>query len=188
MEISIRDVGPLDAESIAGILNPIIAAGVHTALDTQFSVEEERAFITDFPPRGIFHVATLDGRVVGFQNVEPFASYTHAFDHVGVIGTYVDLAMRRRGIGSRLIAATFDAAQRKGYEKLFAFVRSDNADALRTYARWGFETIGVAQRHARINGRYIDEVLIEAWIEDVRSMGLNSSEGRGRDDRGHTGH
>jgi L-amino acid N-acyltransferase YncA len=169
VEILIRDVRPLDAEGIAGILNPIIAAGVYTALDTPFSVEEERAFIADFPARGVFHVATLDGRVVGFQNVEPFASYTHAFDHVGVIGTYVDLELRRRGIGSRLFAATFDAAQRKGYEKLFAFVRSDNAAALQTYVRWGFETIGVAQRHARLNGRYIDEVLIEAWI-DARSM------------------
>ena len=119
--------------------------------------------------RGIFHLAVDDDRVVGFQNVEPFASYTHAFDHVGIIGTYVDLELRRRGIASRLFAATFEAAQRKGYEKLFAFVRSDNPVALQTYLRHGFETIGTARRQARINGRYVDEVLIEAWIENARS-------------------
>jgi predicted GNAT family acetyltransferase len=39
-----------------------------------------------------------------------------AFDHVGVIGTYVDLELRRRGGASRLFGATCDAAQRKGYE------------------------------------------------------------------------
>jgi L-amino acid N-acyltransferase YncA len=166
--ITVRQVQPEDAEAIAGILNPIITAGLYTALDTPFSVADERRFIEQFPPRGIFHVAVLDGRVVGFQNVEPFAAYTHAFDHVGVIGTYVDLALRRQGIASRLFAATFDAAPRKGYEKLFAFVRSDNPAALQTYRRHGFDIIGVARRHARIGGHYVDEVLIEAWVASAR--------------------
>ena len=169
MEIAVRDVQALDAEAIAGILNPIITAGVYTALDTPISVEEERAFIEGFPARGTFLVATCDHQVVGLQSVEPFASYTHAFDHVGVIGTFVDLKMRRRGIASRLFAATFDAARQKGYEKLFAYVRADNPAALQTYVRQGFETIGTARGHARLDGRYIDEVLIEAWIGGARS-------------------
>jgi L-amino acid N-acyltransferase YncA len=162
VEIAIRDATPADAEPIAGILNSIIAAGIYTALDTPFSVDEERAFIERFPARGMFHVAVADGRVVGFQNVEPFATYTHAFDHVGVIGTYVDLELRRRGIASRLFDATFAKASRKGFEKLFAFVRSDNQAALHTYLRQGFEIIGTARDQAKIGGRYIDEVLIEA--------------------------
>src|SRR5687767_13037178 len=139
-------------------------------MDTEFSLEQEREFIQTFPARGIFLVA-LDaslGRIVGFQNVSPFEKFTHAFDHVGVIGTYVDLALRRQGIASRLFAATFDAAPRKGYEKLFAFVRSDNPAALQTYRRHGFDIIGVARRHARIGGHYVDEVLIEAWVASAR--------------------
>jgi L-amino acid N-acyltransferase YncA len=165
--IDVRDVTPADAAPIARILNAIIEARVYTALDMPFAVDEERAFIEQFPSRGIFHVAISDpeGVVVGFQNVEPFASYTHAFDHVGVIGTYVDLNRRRQGIASRLFAETFAAARRKGYEKLFAFVRADNPAALATYLRHGSVAIGTARRQARIDGRYIDEVMIERLFD-----------------------
>ena len=166
--IAIRHATPDDAEAIARILNAIIEARVYTALDTPFTVEQERAFIERFPSRGVFHVAvdTSDGRVVGFQDVEPFATYTHAFDHVGVIGTYVDLDRRRQGIASRLFDRTFSAARVKGYEKLFAFVRADNPAALATYLRQGFVVIGTARRHARIDGRYIDELMIERALAD----------------------
>ena len=167
--IEIRDATPDDAEAIAGILNAIIEAGVYTALDTPFTVEQERDFIECFPSRGVFNVAidTSDGRVVGFQNVEPFASYTFAFDHVGVIGTYVDLDRRRQGIASRLFDRTFYAARIMGYEKLFGFVRADNPAALATYLRQGFVVIGTAQKHARIDGRYVDEVMIERALVEV---------------------
>jgi L-amino acid N-acyltransferase YncA len=167
--IAIRHATPDDAEPIARILNAIIEARVYTALDTPFTVDEERAFIERLPPRGILHVAVSqpDGAVVGLQVVEPFATYTHAFDHVGVIGTYVDLDRRRQGIASRLFDHTLSEARDKGYEKLFAFVRADNAAGLATYLRQGFVVIGTAQKHARIDGRYVDEVMIERALVGV---------------------
>ncbi len=169
MDVVIRDATPADAEPIARILNTIIEARIYTALDTPFTVGEERAFLERVPPRGIFHVAVSQrsGTVVGFQNVEPFAAYTRAFDHVGVIGTFVDLDRRRQGIGSRLFERTFAAARAKGYEKLFTFVRADNPTALAAYLRQGFVIVGTAQKHARIDGRYVDEVMIERALLDA---------------------
>jgi len=162
MELSIRDAVPSDAEALVGILNPIIAARLYTAFDTPFSVEAERDYLLNFPPRGIWKVAvSAAGTLAGFQVMEPFATYTAAFDHVGTLGTYVDLALRRHGIATRLFEATFAAAREKGYEKIFTFVRADNEAALRTYLRQGFVVIGTARKHARIDGRYIDEILIE---------------------------
>jgi RimJ/RimL family protein N-acetyltransferase len=101
---------------------------------------------------------------VGFQVMEPYGPYTRAFDHVGTLGTYVDLELRRHGIASRLFAATFDAAVRKGYEKVFTLVRADNRAALETYLRQGFEIVGTARRHTKIDGRFVDEVLIEKQL------------------------
>ena len=71
------------------ILNPIIQARVYTAFDTPFSIEAERDYLLNFPPRGIWKVAVRrsDERLVGFQIMEPFAAYTGAFDHVGTLGT-----------------------------------------------------------------------------------------------------
>lgn len=164
MSLEIRDARLEDAEAMVEILNPIIEAGVYTALDMPLTIEQQREFIRAFPTRGIFHVAVLDGRVAGMQNLDPFATYTHAFDHVGVMGTYVDLRHRRRGIARRLFQATFAAAVHKGYEKVFTYVRADNAAALQAYLAHGFAVIGTATRQARIGGRYVDEVLIEKFL------------------------
>jgi L-amino acid N-acyltransferase YncA len=161
--IRIRPIRVEDAEGVVNVLNPLIRAGESTALDRVFSVAEERIFISAFPGRGIFNVAekTNDGVIVGFQNVEPFATYTDAFAHVGVIGTYVDPSGHRQGIGRLLFEATRLTAKDKGYEKFFAFVRADNVAGLAFYKRNGFEVIGTAKRHAKIKGRYIDQVMIE---------------------------
>ena len=169
MEVLIRDVELADAEGLVGILNPIIEARIYTALDPTVTVDGERDYIRHFSPRGVWKVA-LDadaGRVVGFQILEPFATYTRAFDHVATMGTYVDLALRRHGIAGRLFAATFDGARAKGYAKILTFVRADNPAALRAYLRHGFSVIGTASRQARIDGRYIDEILIEKWLADA---------------------
>jgi L-amino acid N-acyltransferase YncA len=166
MTLAIRDVAPADAEGLVRVLNPIIEARVYTALDTPFTVDAEREYIDRFPARGIWKVAVRegDGRIVGFQVMEPYATYTHAFDHVGTLGTYVDLECRRQGVARQLFAATFDAARAKGYEKVFTFVRADNPAALQTYLTHGFVIVGMAKRQARIDGQYVDEILIERWL------------------------
>lgn len=166
MDFLIREVRPDDAEVIANILNPIIQSGQYSALDTPFTVEAEREFISNFPERGVFHVAedSRDHRAVGFQNLEPYATYTHAFDHVGVIATYVDLGCRRRGVGRRLAEVTFETARGKGYEKLFTSVRADNPAALQFYLNLGFRVVGTAKRQARIGSKYVDEVFIEKFL------------------------
>ena len=167
MELLVRDARPDDAEAIVGILNPIIVAGVYTAFDTPFTVEAEREYILKFPQRGIFHVAVSRHKhqVVGFQSMEPFATYTHAFDHVGVLGTYVELSYRRQGISKCLFTATFEVARRKGYEKILTFVRADNKAALATYLNHGFRIVGTALRQAKLNGKYVDELIVERFLE-----------------------
>jgi L-amino acid N-acyltransferase YncA len=166
MDVVVREAQPDDAEMLVAILNPAIESGRYTVLDRPFTAAEEREFIRQFPERGILHVAEdrQTRRLVGFQTLEPFATYTHVFDHVGVMATCVDLELRRRGIGKQLFAATFAAARRKGYEKIFTYVRGDNPAALTAYLGQGFRIVGTAQRHAKLAGRYVDEIVIERFL------------------------
>lgn len=139
---------------------------MYTVFDTPFTMEAERKYILNFPDRGIFHVAVCreDQKVVGFQSMEPFATYTRAFDHVGVIGTYVDLSYRRQGTGAHLFEATFEAARHKEYEKVFTYIRADNSAALTTYLKHGFRIIGTAQGQAKINGKCVDQIIVERFL------------------------
>ena len=43
-------------------------------------------------------------------------------------------------------------------------MRGDNERALAVYLKQGFEVIGTAKKHAKVNDVYIDEVLIEKWL------------------------
>ncbi|MEF1280363.1 GNAT family N-acetyltransferase [Vibrio fortis] len=166
MSLVVRQVAVEDAQGITEVLNPIIEEGLYTILDTTFSVEEEKGFIENFPKQGVFTVVVDEeqNKVIAFQNIEPFASYTKAFDHVGVIGTFVDGESRGKGVSKQLFQSTFEVAKQKGYEKLFAYVRADNERALAAYVRQGFEVVGTAKKHAKVGGVYIDEVLIEKFL------------------------
>jgi len=166
MQLIIRRANTDDASAIIDILNPIIETGRYTAFDMPFSVQAEREFIANLPERGIFHVAELaeDRRILGFQTLTPFADYTQAFAHVGVMGTFVGLDHHRCGIASRLFDITYQVARTYGYKKIFTYVRADNHAGLATYKRQGFRVIGMAERQVMIGGRFIDEVIIEKWI------------------------
>ena len=126
IDVNIRPAVASDASGVVEIVNPIIDAGVYTAFDTPFTVETERRYIEALPARGIFHVAVAGDAIVGFQSLVPFATYTHAFDRVGVLGTYVEWSRRRTGIGSALFEATFAEARRKQYEKPFTYIIRNN--------------------------------------------------------------
>jgi L-amino acid N-acyltransferase YncA len=166
MPVDVRDATPDDADGIVAILNPIIEAGVYTVIDGPVTAAAERDFIRSCSPLGVFHVAidAADGALVGFQIAQPIAAYTHAFDHVCDMGTYVDLSRRRQGIASALFRASFAALASKGCEKLSTYVRADNPVSLKTYEHHGFRVVGVASRHARVGGRYVDETIIEKFL------------------------
>lgn len=166
MSLTIREVAVEDAQGIIVVLNPIIIEARYTILDQTFTVDEEKAFIESFPERGVFSVAVNEttSQLLGFQNVEPFATYTKAFDHVGIIGTYVDANSRGQGVAKQLFDYTFKAAKAKGYEKLFAYVRADNERALAVYLKQGFEIVGTAKKQGKIGDQYFDEILIEKFL------------------------
>lgn len=166
LDIRIREVKASDALSVAGLLNIIIDDGSFSVFDTRFSADDEREYIENFDPRGLFHVAFLpdNEQIVGIQTLEPFALYTHAFDHVAQIGTFIHLDFLGRGIGTRLSEYTFPLAKQAGFEKIFTFVREDNHQSLRFHLKLGFEIVGVAKKQAKIKDRYIDEILIEKFL------------------------
>ena len=169
--LDIREATLDDADGIVAVLNPIIESGAYTILDAPLTAEAEREFIRNCSPRGVFLVAVdrSNGAVVGFQNTQPLVTYTHALDHVGDIGTYVDLSRRRQGIAKQLFQVSFAKARDKGYEKLFTLVRSDNPAALQTYLHHGFDIVGTARRHAKLRGQYVDETLIERFLDPLHA-------------------
>jgi ribosomal-protein-alanine N-acetyltransferase len=103
-----------------------------------------------------------DGRVVGYAGMLVTAGDAH------VMTLAVDPPERRRGIGTRLVAALADAAISAGAARLTLEVRSGNGAAIRLYRRFGFEPAGIRPRY------YRDDDAVVMWAPDIRSAGYRA--------------
>ena len=157
-----------DAAGIADVLNSVILEGGHTALTGHWTPEAEQAFLQGLRPRSEVFVAEAAGRIVGFQVIEPFVSYTSSMNHVSHMGTYVRADFRRRGVGRELAQATLAFARKQGYEKVVIYVMAQNELGLAYYGGLGFEERGVLQRQTKIGGVYHDEVFMELHFAEPR--------------------
>jgi len=166
--VTIRVAGLDDAAGVAAVLNGAILGGSPTLLDTTFTVEEERAYIESLPARSFIHVAETSGAgIVGFQTVTPWSTFvTTEFDHVATMGTYVDAACRRQGVGAALARSSFAAALALGYDKIFTDLRVDNFVSLAYHLSLGFTVAGAARRHARVGDRDVDVLFIERFLKE----------------------
>jgi ribosomal protein S18 acetylase RimI-like enzyme len=165
MEIKIRPVTPGDAEGVLEVLNSVVQERKYSSFDRILTVEEELQFINSLGERSGLFVAELEGHIVGFQTIEPFAAYTPAMDHVGIMGTFVHADFRGQGIGHQLAEASFKFAQEKGYEKAVIYVRASNQSAQAFYWKLGFVPKGSLERQVKIDGEYDDEVFMEMFLE-----------------------
>lgn len=81
----------------------------------------------------------------------------------------VDPALRRTGIGARLLARALIRAQTKGAQTCFLEVAADNAAAIRLYRSAGFTRTGHRPRYYRLpDGQRIDaEIMARALPPDA---------------------
>jgi L-amino acid N-acyltransferase YncA len=156
-----------DAQAIVDILSDLISRGRYTVMDQPLSLEEQIAFIRAFPQRGVFHVAACrtTRQVLGLQDVAPLAAERPAFAHVGEVSPFVRPGAQGQGVGRSLCQATSEAASRQGFRKITATVRADNPRAVAFYLGQGFRPVGTLRQHARVGGGYVDEVLLETFLD-----------------------
>jgi RimJ/RimL family protein N-acetyltransferase len=148
-------------------MNSVVREGGLTILDRIMTAAQQRAFLRKLPPRSRQTLALIGSVVVGLQFVEPYAQYTGAMDHVATMGSYVIAALRGRGLGRAMSATSFRAAGELGYSKLVISVRADNPGAQAFYASLGFRLCGRLARQAFVEGRYVDELLQELFLDQL---------------------
>jgi L-amino acid N-acyltransferase YncA len=149
------------------LLNPIIEERFFTVMDRPLSLADQVAFIRGFPDEGIFNVAVADDtfRMLGLQDVMPRSTLSDAPGRVGEVSTFVSLDSHRHGVGRGLCEATFPEARRRGFRKLCATIRADNPQAVAFYLSQGFAIVRIAERHALVRGKYVDEILTEKFLD-----------------------
>ena len=88
--------------------------------------------------------------------------------HRGVIwGMYVEPEGRRVGVASLLLGTIIDHA-RSEVEDLTLAVAAHNEAAIALYRKFGFVEYGLDRRALKIDGEYVDEILMHVAVETAR--------------------
>lgn len=117
-------------------------------------------FFTDNSPPEAHLVAELDGRLAGYIRLNPVTPLRENTHVLGIVGLAVAPGDRRRGVASALLAAAEQHARARGSRKLSLRVLGTNETAMRLYERHGFLLEGTLRDEFRIDGRFVDDVLM----------------------------
>lgn len=159
----IRDAEAADAEEICVIYNQGIEDRVAT-LETELRTPEERKhWLIARGPRHPVIVAAADGKVVGWGSLNSF-NPRRVYDHVADFSVYVERSWRGKGVGRALLLALIEKARSLGYHKLVLAAFPFNDQGMRLYERAGFRQVGVYQEQGRVDGRWVDIVIMEKLL------------------------
>jgi putative acetyltransferase len=156
--ITIRRARPDDAAAIARMMGE---PGVYANLMQMPHPSEElhRARIADSIAPGksdLLLVAERDGKVVGSAGMHSAGPAVRR-RHVVMIGLSVIAEAQGQGVGSALLQALCDYADRwMGVLRIELTVYVDNAAAISLYRKFGFETEGRHRGYALRDGHYVD--------------------------------
>jgi L-amino acid N-acyltransferase YncA len=158
--ITVRPAEPDDAGAIAAIYNEGIEDRLAT-LETELrTADERREWLAAHGARSPVFVAECDDRVVGWGSLNRF-NPRPAYDHVADFSVYVGRGMRGRGVGRLLLERLVAEARRLGFHKMVLAAFPTNAAGMRLYEAMGFTRVGVYREQGRLDGRWVDVVVME---------------------------
>jgi phosphinothricin acetyltransferase len=162
--LRVRAAAIADAAAICRIYNEGIQDRVAT-LETDERTQEERGqWLRARGPRHPVLVAEGDGGVVGWASLNVF-NPRRAYEHVADLSIYVQREWRGQGVGRRLLEAVVARAGELGYHKIVLAAFPWNEAGMRAYARAGFREVGIYREQGRLDGRWVDTVVMEKIIE-----------------------
>lgn len=166
MSETIRPATRDDVPGILAILNDAILTTTASWHHEPRTLEEELAWF-DAKQAGGWPVlvATAANGVAGWATFGPFrpwTGYRFTVEH----SVYVDAAMRRRGIATRLLTALIAEARGRGMHAMVGGASAENAGSIVLHERLGFERVAHFREVGEKFGRRLDLVFLELLLDD----------------------
>ncbi len=155
-----RPATAADASRIAAIYNEGIEDRLATFETRLRSAAEVGAWLDGIHP---VVVVEADGEVAAFAASSTYRP-RECYAGVAEFSVYVARGVRGRGLGQVAMEGLIGAAEAAGFWKLVSRVFVENAPSRRLLTGLGFREIGVYRRHARLDGRWRDVVIVERLL------------------------
>jgi L-amino acid N-acyltransferase YncA len=152
-----------DAAAIAEIYNQGIEDRIAT-FETEPRTPEALERLLESRADRYPAVVVEDGdRVLGFAWTSEYRP-REAYAGVAEVSIYVARAARGRGVGRVALGALISEAERRGFWKLVSRIFPENVASRRLCAAAGFREVGVYRRHGKLDGRWMDCVIVERLL------------------------
>jgi len=160
VSFTIRQAREEDLTGLVGAIRQAIGGGGYVRAETVADVVDNEGVLlrhNEIESR-IFFVATVDSEVVGWVHLRhvDLAKLSHTAQlTVGVLEEY-----RGHGIGSHLLERGLEWAKQHGFEKIENALPATNEKAIEFLEDRGFEVEAVREDHYKLDGSYVDEVMM----------------------------
>lgn len=177
MFILIRSARETDAAAIARIYNQGMAERGATFETEPRTADDIHARLREQHRYPLLVAADDGGAVIGWAGLGSYRSRP-CYAGIGEFSIYLDSTARGRGIGRQLLGALVDAARERGYWKLVSRIFPFNAASRALCRACGFREVGVYEKHGRLDGRWMDVVIVERLIpENLEPSGTTPADG-----------
>lgn len=160
MQLLLRPAELKDCDSIAEVYNQGIEDRIATFESAPRTGKDVEKWFDGVHP---LIVGEIDARVIGFASTYAYSS-RDCYRGIAEFSVYVDRRLRGSGIGRQLMTRLIDEAAKIGYWKLVSRVFIDNAKSRSLMAGLGFREVGIYEKHARLDGKWRDVVIVELLL------------------------
>jgi len=161
--IHIRDATLDDAAAIAEIYNQGVEDRIATFETELRSPEEQEAWLRSIARRYPAVVAESNGEIIGWAGAGPYGN-REFYRGIGEFSMYVHRDWKRLGAGDLLLANLISEAERLELWKLLSRIFPFNEASRALCRKHGFREVGMYEKHARLDGRWLDVVIVERLI------------------------
>jgi ribosomal protein S18 acetylase RimI-like enzyme len=158
-----------DQESLTETIREVAGGDDYFAAETVAEVlDHEEVLIrhNELQSR-LFFVACVgdDDNIAGWVHLD--LPETESLSHTAVLTVGLRDEYRGHGIGSALLERGVEWARERGFEKLYNSVPATNQEAVDFLEERGWEVEAVREDHYKLDGRYVDEVMMMVDLTDV---------------------
>lgn len=164
MSISIREAVERDAAIIASIYNQGIEDRGATFETQPRTAEDMAAKLADRDQNPVLVIT--DGDVVlGWAGLSPYRP-RGCYAGIAEFSIYLDRMARGRGLGHQLLTSLIDVARHRRYWKLVSRIFPSNTGSRALCRGCGFREVGIYEKHGRLDGQWLDVVIVERLIPE----------------------
>lgn len=136
--VTIRQIQPSDNEELARIVKGTLAEfGANKPGTVYFDPTTDHLFELFQKPRAIYYVALLNNQLVGGGGIYPTDGLPD--DTCELVKMYLLSSARGMNLGRTLIEKCIAFAKEAGYKKVYLETMPELQQALKVYAKFGFE-------------------------------------------------